>query len=746
MYLKRLELNGFKSFAKKTTLSFDVPITAIVGPNGSGKSNVAESFRWVLGEQSIKSLRGKKGEDLIFNGSKNLSRLNRANVTLVFDNKTKKFALPYEDIAVERVVYRDGVNEYGINNSHVRLRDVVELLSAVSLGASSHHIISQNESDRILIANARERKNMIEDALGLRIFHWKINESTRKLDRTRNNIKEAKSVRRELSGHLKYLQKEAEKIEEVRGFRETLYSLYEKYLSVEYVYVEHESKSVASERKVPEDVIRKADKFLDTHSTQEKNEVIEKYLSEIKHISDSIVDLGRRKDELSRQIGRFEGVLDFKRESIAEKDNKDSTAEAYSKQEIEEFIVTISTAIDTVSETSTFEAVRETLSRIRNIVSDFKKTSSINKNELVDEKLNHEIRKLESDKKQLEREIEKITNSVKEFEDRKISIEKKIDSEKSKSQEQEREYYIAKEQRAESLAKLEAVKARENNINLRKQALLEEIREAHLIFGEKRAKMLEDLGNQTQTEDRVIDEVAQQEMRREIEKLKIRIEEVKPGNDTVIEEYDDVKKRDEFLEKEIVDLETSEKSLQDVISDLENELASEFKSGVQKINQGFQKFFETMFGGGKASISVITIQKNLVEHADDIKVAEEESELKEEGVGISVSLPRKKINSLEMLSGGERALTSIALLFAMTQVKPPPFLILDETDAALDEANSKKYGDMLERLSKETQLILITHNRETMSRAGVLYGVTMDSDGVSKLLSVKFEEAVAISK
>lgn len=124
---------------------------------------------------------------------------------------------------------------------------------------------------------------------------------------------------------------------------------------------------------------------------------------------------------------------------------------------------------------------------------------------------------------------------------------------------------------------------------------------------------------------------------------------------------------------------------------------------------------------------------------------EEEPEM-EQGVDISVSLPHKKVKELHAFSGGERSLTSIALLFAMSQVNPPPFLVLDETDAALDEANSRKYGDMLEKLSKSSQLIVVTHNRETMSRAGVLYGVTIGSDGASKLLSVKFEEATAIAK
>ena len=118
----------------------------------------------------------------------------------------------------------------------------------------------------------------------------------------------------------------------------------------------------------------------------------------------------------------------------------------------------------------------------------------------------------------------------------------------------------------------------------------------------------------------------------------------------------------------------------------------------------------------------------------------------EQGIEINVSLPHKKVKELHALSGGERSLTSIALLFAMSQVNPPPFLILDETDAALDEANSRRYGEMVESLAQHSQLILITHNRETMSRAGVLYGVTIGANGASKLLSVKFNEATQIAK
>jgi chromosome segregation protein len=130
----------------------------------------------------------------------------------------------------------------------------------------------------------------------------------------------------------------------------------------------------------------------------------------------------------------------------------------------------------------------------------------------------------------------------------------------------------------------------------------------------------------------------------------------------------------------------------------------------------------------------------------EVSVDEEDEIVFEQGIEINVSLPHKKVKELHALSGGERSLTSIALLFAMSQVNPPPFLVLDETDAALDESNSRKYGDMLEKLSKHSELIVVTHNRETMSRAGMLYGVTIGSNGASKLLSIKFEEAAAIAK
>ncbi len=235
--------------------------------------------------------------------------------------------------------------------------------------------------------------------------------------------------------------------------------------------------------------------------------------------------------------------------------------------------------------------------------------------------------------------------------------------------------------------------------------------------------------------------------------MKIRLEENGAGGvEDIQKEFRDVSERDTFLEKELLDLNTSAEALENLIKDLSEKLENDFEIGLKKINTAFEEFFGILFGGGKASLQLKTIQRrqqkiNEEEIEGEAVNSEEQSDEREEsGIDVVVSLPRKKISGLMMLSGGERALTSIALIFAMSQVNPPPFIILDETDAALDEANSKRYGDIVENLAQKSQLIVITHNRETMSRAGVIYGVTMGGSGVSKVLSIAFADAEAIAK
>jgi chromosome segregation protein len=248
-----------------------------------------------------------------------------------------------------------------------------------------------------------------------------------------------------------------------------------------------------------------------------------------------------------------------------------------------------------------------------------------------------------------------------------------------------------------------------------------------------------------------VTEISQEQKRREIERIKIRLEDMGGGSgiDT-IKEFEETNERDNFLAKEILDIQTTITSLQAIINNLKETLNTEFDAGVEKINVQFNRFFGLMFGGGSAKLESSMIQnRRMKRDGDQLELLPSEDDIsseKEYGIDIKVQLPRKKVSDLAMLSGGERSLTSIALLFALSQVNPPPFLVLDETDAALDEANSQKYGDMIESLSEYSQLIVVTHNRETMSRAQTLFGVTLGREDYSTLLSLRLEDAAQYAK
>ncbi len=216
MFLKRIEIVGFKSFARKTVLEFSseargFPVTAIVGPNGSGKSNIADAIRWAIGEQSTKNLRGKKSEDVIFAGTSGKARLGSATVSLFFDNRDKKIPIEYEEVSVTRRLFRNGESEYLLNGAKVRLLDVVDLLVQASIGRDSYSVITQGMSDAVLSASPLERRFMLEEAAGVKQFRIEKERALKKLETTKENLVRVDALIREIDPHLKNLKKQAEK-------------------------------------------------------------------------------------------------------------------------------------------------------------------------------------------------------------------------------------------------------------------------------------------------------------------------------------------------------------------------------------------------------------------------------------------------------------------------------------------------------------------------------------------------------
>jgi chromosome segregation protein len=752
--LKRLEIAGFKSFARKTVLDFSSATTAIVGPNGSGKSNVAEAFRFALGEQSMKSMRGKRSEDLIFAGSHASARANRAAVTIIFDNETRAGKesganrlfpkLEFDEVSIERAVFRDGSSEYLINGSKVRLRDVQELLASANIGETGHHIISQGEADRILLAHPRERRAMLEDALGLKAFEFRKQDAERKLEKTDANVREVESLRREIAPHVRFLKKQVERIERAESLIEELAVTCQTYFAIEEKYLEVEQAGAAQERTVSAEKLAHATKALadfDERTTHDTEGM--KLAQRIRDAEREVDRATTERSALGRELGRIEGALEgAKRRGRTIQQANDVRITREDLQALQDFAQEHAALDDHANPAALLAALRS----LRAAISAFF-TKHVHAGEDIlqdEEQLVHSLTR--------EQEIALAKDA---------EIATRIDEARTalmKAREASMAHDETGREERHHVLQLAEEKAREEAALVRLDARLQELSYLNTSLERERAEALALAGSRALSYEPLTmlpqeSRHQQEERKRILERLKIRVEEAGGGSDEVKKEYEEAVAREAFLTRELEDLAKSSLGLRELIEELDGELTRTFNEGLISVNSSFGEFFSLMFGGGGAKL-VLEDVTPLVSESDDEDVfdVEEGDEVLtrqkryKPGIDISVHLPKKRVQSLLQLSGGERALTSIALIFAMSQVNPPPFLILDETDAALDEANSRRYGDMIESLAKKSQLIVISHNRETMSRAGILYGVTMGSDGVSKLLSIKFEEAAHVAK
>lgn len=691
MNLKRLELSGFKSFARSIKLEFPSRITAIVGPNGSGKSNVVEALRWVLGEQSMKQLRTRRGEDLIFAGSPALShggretaRAGRAAVALVFDNSSRTFPLEFDEVAVARHIARDGVNDYFINGSAARLKDISALLGRVGLGSSQYHIISQGAADRLLWASPFERQNSIEEALGLKVYQIKREEALKKLSETETNMERVLLLQKELAPRAKYLKVQIEKMRKGEELRAELASHWQDYCARELCTLKEKEKMEEKE-KAPifsqkedlekecvhlrarlEEEEKKNKKFFEAGGEETKEE---KRL----HV------LEERRSALERELGRIEGK------------------EYY--EPVRDAAAVLNDIKDHVSRLLSLSALEEIKHGLHNLLGFILEYVTPIPQKEKDEERASAVKGIAS----VQAEAAALRASLRAGKEKHLALFEEARRLRGTLREKEQELFRIKETLVNYAVARQQWQRRFDDFAI--------VREEASRHGIERSI--------TPTAAAAWDADEQwQDRRRALERLRIKVEEIGHIDRHLIKEYDDVSEREGFLRKEYDDLFSTKTSLASLTQELAARLRRDFDEGFARINEAFSSFFGEMFEGGKATL-----------------VCDEGG-----GVEIEVNLPRKRIKSLEVLSGGERALTAIALLFAISQVNPPPFLVLDETDAALDEANSRRYGTMLEELSKRTQLVVVTHNRETMKRAGVLYGVTMGSDGISRLLSVKLDD------
>jgi len=704
MFLRRLELQGFKSFADKVNLDLTHGVTAVVGPNGSGKSNITDSIRWLLGEREARNLRGGKAEDLIFAGTKEKSRMGLAQASLYFDNSSGFFPVDYKEVSISRRVSRDGESQIFLNKSEVRLKDIIDFFARSRMGARCLAIVNQGESDVFINATPLERREMIEEILGLKEYQIKKAEANRRLKNTTINLDKAKALIDELAPHLRLLKRQVAKYEgreeiigELRKLEDDYYGNKLKALHSSLNQALPKVLALDKEISREEAVIKKLEAELTKVkvSEPETNEKIAYVRSQRNGLLDQRFNLQK---DLSRIEARLELVS-----------NSDNVKE-----------VNLIAAINEIKNIAESSLAEENINKLKAVV----KSIILIINNLWQRKPSP-VNELDENKKHLTERLGSVQKGLKDLESKETEFTGIIKDFNEKF----REVFITFEEERNKLIKL---KEERNNaffererVEIRMKDLSDQIAET----GRKISEFEKWSGEPPSDEETVVKRMFR--LRGEISS----IGEIDPN---IIKEHKETEKRYTFLTDQVEDLEHAMADLKNLIKELEYKIHHEFTSAVGRINEEFTRYIHLLFGGGRAKL--VVDENTGKEEREEINNKENNNEELETGVYIDISLPRKRVKGLEVLSGGERALVSIAALFALISVSPPPFLVLDEIDAALDERNARRFGELLREFMKKTQFIIVTHNRATMEAADVLYGVTMSPDGTSKILSLKLSQ------
>lgn len=739
MYLKSLEITGFKSFAKKTILYFNRGITAIVGPNGSGKSNIADALRWVMGEQSIKTLRGKKSEDVIFSGSNKKSRLGMAEVSLKLDNSDHQAPIDYTELVITRRLFRNGESEYLINNHKSRLSDINLLLTQANFGHRTYSVIGQGMIDNFLVSTPQERKEFFEEATGVKQYQIKKQHSLKKLEAVWQNINTLKIKLAEIEPRLKLLTKQVNKLNKRKELEDKLKQFRLKY----YSSIWSENNSIYKQQNNELKQLSQQQQHIKEKFTQ-----LEKQLNQIIKNNTAVEEINQlrqaEKEILNKKIKLKEELLKLKFNT------QNQTAQQHSANQLsQENFKLLKTKLNQINQLvqqllvlyeqpSSLKLVKKTITILKDKIKSALEITNpptahpIQTNQTISHKkikqLNNELTLLENKLTQLQKQIK--------------AIEDQDNQNRATLWELQTKYNHTQQ-------KLNQINSQINNLRI-------ELARTETKRFDLKQEIINELGDLTElknTPPTHLTSAERHELFNKINRLKNQLE-IIGGIDLEVEkEFAETSQRYNFLNNQLNDLEQTSHNLKKLIEELNETIKQQVKKSYQEINKYFQKYFKILFNGGQAELLLIKKDHQDNEQLEQLDQNEKAINFFQEknrissfsGIEIHATPPGKKLKSIHALSGGERALTSIALICAIITSNPAPFVLLDEVDAALDEANSIRFAEIIKKLSRKTQFIIITHNRTTMESAELLYGVTMGNDGISKLFSLKLSEAKKIT-
>ena len=796
MEFKKIQLNGFKSFAEKTNFLIEDGLTGIVGPNGCGKSNIVESLRWVMGETSAKSMRGSGMEDVIFSGTSNKTSKNIAEVSVTVANENNEGPVQFrnlDEISVRRKIEKDKGSKFYINDKEVRSRDAQMFFADLSTGAHSPSMISQGRIGALVTAKPTDRRAILEEAAGISGLHVRRHEAELRLSAAENNLKRADELRRQQEKQLANLQKQAEEANKYKDISDEINKIeaglyYLKLLEIDKeIKIENEINSEAEEevggfnKKISEieNLIKtETDKIA---PLREKNieslSRIQRLNLELKgldeeniRIQDEIKNIKETLKTFDDDINREKGiVIDAKsnekrlkeeKNELIEVDSKYYETEKQSNTDLESSKNKLNKEIDKVKELINLKKTEEAISVLDNCkitieeyADSFSKNQNIKKDSIKrNERINIINKEIESWKNLL-------TNSermVNEFSERKS----KLNSQLEKLNDQPNLQAEKKGQISEGLRISEKEKE-ENEIIINTtdekidtlRAQLNEIQEQSIQIRERKASSSATIEGLIKRKNDLIDRINSE--------LNLTEENILQNSNLFgAGELPDAVNQEDLLDKkkqereklgsvnlkadeETNKYETEIKKMEQDRTDLVTAI-SKLKESINELNQkGRERLFDAFEKVNRKFNEVYTKLFNggnakleLVDSDDPL----------EAGLEMLVSPPGKRLQSITLLSGGEQALTALSLIFAVFLTNPSPICVLDEVDAPLDDANVTRFCNLLEELIKitNTKFIIVTHHALTMSKMNRLYGVTMPEKGISQLVAVDLQKAESL--
>jgi chromosome segregation ATPase len=772
MYLRSITMKGFKSFPERVSLEFSPGVSVIVGPNGSGKSNITDAVLWALGEQSPGAIRGASMQDVISAGGKGTGQRRAAEVEVVIDNSDGRAATEFSEIAVQRRLDRAGEGVYRLNGARCRLADITDVLSDTNLGREMHSVISQGRVETIVHSKPRERRLLVEEAAGLGKHRKRRRRAELKLRAARDNLDRALDVEREARARLRPLKRQAEAAELGARIERDELGLRGRLVSEELRFgadraaaaAKAATKARATRTKLEERLVevskrrREAEERFaarDRERTQAWG-VLTKLRGEQERVAVRVAGLSGRETELE---ARLEGIRGELGPLTLDVGASGAPAERARKlgEELAEVDAGLKTAVDGLAvarSDAAAEAAREAaLGDVRGGAERASRHARRAEGLLGErhrEALRHRVaagEELLDDVRAALAAIEGVGAAIRARVER---TERKVVGGEGDGDEIADEMRACSQQEFELQAEMKAASD---------ELTKTEVEAAHL--GDRRAEaerdlaaIAERLGEEIPPAEEALSEEERAEIDRRLERLERRRSQIGPVNPLAEREYDEAREHVESLQGQREDTERAMRELESLIRDIDNEIERAFEQTFEATAKNFEEMVEHLFPGGRGRLRRVSLrpvrdeerpsgEQEAASDAEPEPEVEEEEERDELGVEIEVTPAGKSTRKLSLLSGGEKSLVALAFVFAVFLARPCPFYILDEVEAALDDANIDRFLQLIRRFSDRAQFVIVTHQKRTMDAADVLYGVSMGGDGVTKVVSKRLPRDTA---